>query len=152
MNIICHVKYPLFLSNFNLTWISSIHFENAAIIKFRKNSSSGNRVVLWGDTDRQTKLIIAFWNCANGLKIEYFDRHTTVLDLNYLPTALHQAAKSMNCMHMSTGIQSGFAFGSANTVRTIPLPLPTMRLTVQLNLSIHPGTGSVQLWITARNR
>jgi len=103
MNIICHVKYPLFLSNFNQTWISSIYFKNAVNIKFCKNSSSGNRVVLWEhrQTDRQTKLVTAFWNCANELETEYFDRHTTVLDLNYLPTALHQAAKSMKCMHVN---------------------------------------------------
>jgi hypothetical protein len=43
-----HVKYPLFLSDFNETWILEKHSN----IKFRDNPSGGSRVVPWGRTDR----------------------------------------------------------------------------------------------------
>jgi len=45
------VKYPLFLSDFNETWISRQIFEKYSNMKFRKNPSSGSRVVPCGRTD-----------------------------------------------------------------------------------------------------
>ena len=44
-----HVKYPLFLSYLNETWIFSIDFWK--IIKFNENPCSGSRVVPYGRTD-----------------------------------------------------------------------------------------------------
>jgi len=49
-----HVKYPLFLSDFNQTWFFFPQiFEISSNIKFLENPSSGSRV-LWRQTDRQT--------------------------------------------------------------------------------------------------
>jgi len=68
-----HVTYPLFLPDFNETWIFEIDFRKYLNIKFHENSSSGSRVVpcgrAGGRTDRQTdmtKLIVAFRNSANA--------------------------------------------------------------------------------------
>jgi hypothetical protein len=49
-------------------------FEKSSNIKFNENSSSGNRVVPCGLTDRQTymtKLIVAFRNFENTPKTHY---------------------------------------------------------------------------------
>ena len=61
MYIGLHVKYPLFLSDFNETGIFSTGFKKKnSYIKFHENSSGGSRVPR-GLTD-MTKLIVAF--CA----------------------------------------------------------------------------------------
>ena len=70
MYIGLHVKYPLFLSDFNETRITSIHFENSSHIKFNENPSSGSRVIPCGRTD-MTKPIVAFRNFANAPKKTY---------------------------------------------------------------------------------
>ena len=49
-----HVKYPLFLSGLNETWIFSADFRKNADIKFNENPSSGSWVVPCGRTDRWT--------------------------------------------------------------------------------------------------
>ena len=67
-----HIKYPLFLSDFNKTLIFSTDFRK--LLKYQ-NPSSGNRVPC-GWTDRQTedgktdmtKLTVAFCNFANAPK------------------------------------------------------------------------------------
>jgi hypothetical protein len=50
-----HVKYPLFLSDFNKTRISQQIFETRSDMKFHKNSATGSRVVphgqIYGRTD-----------------------------------------------------------------------------------------------------
>jgi hypothetical protein len=48
-----HAEYPLFLSDFNETWIFSTDLLKTPI-KFHQNSSSGSRIVLWGQTDGRT--------------------------------------------------------------------------------------------------
>jgi hypothetical protein len=48
------VKYPLFLSDFNETWICSTDFRKCWNLKFHENPSSGSRIVSWGQTDGQT--------------------------------------------------------------------------------------------------
>jgi len=52
MNIGLHVKHPLFLSDFNQSWISSKDFRKKknSHIKFDENPSSGNRDVPCGRT------------------------------------------------------------------------------------------------------
>ena len=68
MYIGLHAKYPLFLSDFNSTEFSQQIIEKSSNIKFKKNPSSGNRVVPCRWTDRQTemiKIIVTFCNFAN---------------------------------------------------------------------------------------
>jgi len=54
MYIGLHIKYPLFLSDFNRTEFSRQIIEKSSNIKFQENPSSGNRVVPFRWTDRQT--------------------------------------------------------------------------------------------------
>ena len=49
-----HVKYPLFFSNLNETWIFSTDFRKCSHIKFHQNPSSGSGVVPCGRTDGKT--------------------------------------------------------------------------------------------------
>ena len=61
-----HIKYLLFMSNFNKNWIFSMDFQK--ILKFHENPSSGSRVVTRGQTDGHTdmtKLTVAFRTLAN---------------------------------------------------------------------------------------
>jgi len=58
-----HVKYLLFLSDFNAGQI----FEKYSNVRFHDNPSSGSRIVPGGRTDGQTdmtKLVITFRNFA----------------------------------------------------------------------------------------
>jgi hypothetical protein len=82
MYIGLHVKYLLFLSDFNKLEFSGQGFEKFSIIKFHENPSSGSRVVACGRTDRQTdrqtdmtKVIVSFRNFAYAPKTdaEMFD-------------------------------------------------------------------------------
>jgi hypothetical protein len=50
--IVLLVKYPLFLYDFNGTWIFSTDFGKVLNIKFRDKPSSGGRVVSCRQTDR----------------------------------------------------------------------------------------------------
>ena len=54
-----HVKYPLFLSDFNRTSILYTDFRNILNIIFHENPASGSRVVPCGRTD-MTRLIVPF--------------------------------------------------------------------------------------------
>ena len=73
-----HVKYRLFLSDFNVIFFSGHIFEKSSNIKFLEAPSSGSWV-LWGRTvDRQTerwtdisKLFVAFRNFANASKKQF---------------------------------------------------------------------------------
>jgi hypothetical protein len=60
MHIGLHVKYPLFLPEYNVTCIFSTNFDKNSKIKFHKNPSNGSHVVPCGQRDGHT------------LKYEYF--------------------------------------------------------------------------------
>jgi hypothetical protein len=64
-----HVKYPLFLSDFNETWIFSTDFRKTLNIKFQKIHTVGAScsVRTNGRTD-MTNLIVAFRNFTNAPK------------------------------------------------------------------------------------
>ena len=56
-----HVKHPLFLPDFNETWVSRQDFEKYSNIIFQENPSGVSRVVSCGRTDRNgKKLMVAF--------------------------------------------------------------------------------------------
>jgi hypothetical protein len=69
MKIGLHVKYPLFLLDFNELEFPWQIFEKYSNIKLHENSSSGSWVFTCGPTDRQTemaKLVVAFCNFAKA--------------------------------------------------------------------------------------
>ena len=62
-----HLKYPLFLTDFNGTWIFLIVFEKYSNIKFHEYPSIGSRVVLCRPIDRHDKAYSCFsqfWKCT----------------------------------------------------------------------------------------
>jgi hypothetical protein len=71
--IILHVKYPLFLSDINKTWIFSTDFRKHSNTKFHENISSGSRVVPCGQTDT-AKLVVAFRNLRTRLIYELHNK------------------------------------------------------------------------------
>jgi hypothetical protein len=76
-----HVKYPLFLSAFNETWIFSTDFsKKRPNIRFHQNPSSGSRRVSCGQTD-MTKLVVTFRNFANAPKHGRPPKHKSMVRL-----------------------------------------------------------------------
>jgi hypothetical protein len=63
-----HVKYLLFLLDFNETWIFSQIFKNVSSMKFHKNSPVGAELFHADGQKDMTKLIVAFRNFANATK------------------------------------------------------------------------------------
>ena len=65
-----HVKFRLFLSEFNETWILWHSFEEYSYIKFHENPTNGSRVVPCGQTDGQTdganSRILNFFNALKN--------------------------------------------------------------------------------------
>jgi hypothetical protein len=45
VHICLHVKYPLFLLDLRQTWLFRQTFEESSNVKFRKNPSSGSRII-----------------------------------------------------------------------------------------------------------
>jgi len=71
MYIVPHVKNPLFLSDFNETWIISTVSRKVLKYQVSLSPSSGSRVVPCGQTDGRTgmmKLVVAFRNFAEAPK------------------------------------------------------------------------------------
>jgi hypothetical protein len=66
MYIGLHVKQPLFLSDFNESWIFSIDFLKTLNVKFHENRSNVRRALLADKRTDVTKLIIAFRNFVNA--------------------------------------------------------------------------------------
>jgi hypothetical protein len=76
------IKYSLFMSDFNETWIFSTVFRKYSNIKFHENPFSGSRVVPCGQKDGRTdmkKLIVVFRISADApiqeskiANLEYF--------------------------------------------------------------------------------
>jgi hypothetical protein len=63
-----HIKCPLFLSDFSVSWIFSQIFEKFPIIKVCENPSIGSRVFPCGQTDgHMTKLVVVFHNFGKAL-------------------------------------------------------------------------------------
>ena len=54
MCIDLYFKCPLFLSDVNDTGVFSIDFRKTVKYQFHENPPSRSRIVLWGQTDRQT--------------------------------------------------------------------------------------------------
>ena len=71
MYIGLHVKYPLFLSDFNENWIFSKILDRYSYIKFHENPSIGSQYVPCEQMDGRTymtKLIVTSHNIANAPK------------------------------------------------------------------------------------
>jgi len=71
MYISFHVKYPLFLSNFNEILIFWTYFRKILKYQIHENPSNGIRVVQGGRIDAQagmTELIVDFRRFAKALK------------------------------------------------------------------------------------
>jgi len=75
MYIGLHVKYSLFLSSFNETWIFAADFRKIFNNKFNENPSSGSRVVPCRQMDGRRdmmELTVIFYNFANAPKNAYW--------------------------------------------------------------------------------
>ena len=66
MYIVLHVKYPLFLSNFNETWIFSTDFQKILKYQISRKSAQWERVDQVGTRIDTTKLTVAYHNFANA--------------------------------------------------------------------------------------
>jgi len=75
-----HVKYPLFLSDFNETWNFLSEFRKIHNIKFHKNPSSGS--VLF-HADGRTDVTKFFRNFANAPKNVRCKWHTSPSDTHF---------------------------------------------------------------------
>jgi hypothetical protein len=78
------IKQLLFLPDFNQTWIFSTYFrkKNSSNIKFHKNPSSGSRVVLHGQRNRQTDEA----NCRFSYTTARILIYNILFDLHMTPT------------------------------------------------------------------
>jgi len=63
-----HVRYPIFLPDFNEIWIFSTDLHKVPSIRFHGNTSSESRADACGQAD-MTKTIRAFRHCANTPKL-----------------------------------------------------------------------------------
>jgi hypothetical protein len=97
MYIGLHAKYPLFLSDFNETWIFSIvFFLNYPNIKLHDNMPSGIQDVACGRTDI-TKMIVAFIPLCSGRSVViHILPSKTVVQLLKNIFALHFSAACFN--------------------------------------------------------
>jgi len=79
MHIGLYVKYSLFLSDFNETWIFSTDFrKNIQISNFMKIRPVGAKLFHADGRTDMTKLIVAFRNFANAPKNRLWNHHPSV--------------------------------------------------------------------------
>jgi hypothetical protein len=109
-----HVKYPLFLSGFNATWIFSTDFQNkkaqtSSLIKIRPVIAEFFHAA--GQNTDMTKLITAFRNFANALKncVEMFRLQTlsheiTAQDLHHRVTDVRRIQQQQRRVHDATTV------------------------------------------------
>jgi len=73
-----HVKYPLFLSDFNETWIFLTDFKKYSNSKLQENLSCGSQVFLCGWTDDQANShCLQLWTCLKMfIQIFVFENST----------------------------------------------------------------------------
>jgi len=76
--VVLHVKCPLFLSDFNETWISRQIFKKYS--HFHENPSSGRGVVPCGETDRQTDV----HDEANRRFSQFCEKHLQIWTIKVL--------------------------------------------------------------------
>ena len=103
MYIGVHVKYPLFLSDFNATWIFSTDFsKNTQISNFMKILPVGAEL-LHEDWRTDMKLIVAFSNFDKAHENCFFHHHRT-LHKQHVRVALVVTASSVRVTHSSKAI------------------------------------------------
>ena len=94
-----HVKYPLFLSDFNRTWFFSKYFQKYSNINIHDNPSSGSQVVPCKQKDWQTwlcKLLLftVFWTC---LKMRWII-HSSIYPMSMFKELYHELLTIKNCV------------------------------------------------------
>ena len=75
-----HVKYPLFLSDFNKTWIFRTEFVKKLEYQIHENPSSGSPAVPWGRTDGHDEVHCHFsqcCECAYKCRLSYLRTYRT---------------------------------------------------------------------------
>jgi hypothetical protein len=103
-----HVKCPLFLSDFNETWIFSTDFRKSSNIKFHQSPSSGRRVVPCEQTEGRTdmtKLTVAFRNFASAPRkgcrlLGYVSWHICVWVQDWDDAAVRLKRRSLRVVHV----------------------------------------------------
>ena len=101
-----HVKYQLFLSGFNKTYISQQIFEYSSNIKFHQNPSSGSRV---GDgrIDGHDGILWPRVKRVNMKKVQNYQ-------IEYKRTVSQERAHAVNCLvHDTESFEFNFDTGHA---------------------------------------
>jgi hypothetical protein len=126
-----HVKYPLFLSDFNKTWNFSIDFQKYSNIKFDENVSSGSWVVPRGQTYRQTYR-------QNDKANSHFPRFCKSTKKPLAYASPEYQTHHWLC-HLEYSVNQGHWIQSDNMVASIKLPQYTNRIihkAININLYI----------------